>query len=392
MARVLMMTDFSESYGNKLLQGIVRYSHEHTPWVVGKVPLSLRDSNKLDTVAEIATYWKADAIIGQFRSMDDVRVFRDRGILPIAQDYIQPFPEIINISGDYEVSGQAAAQFFIGKGLRNFAFYGMKGVVWSDSRRDGFLAEIKRSLGTPVPKKNLRELKNPKAAWWYNTDHLINWLKNLPKPVGVFACDDNKAHNIIEACSLSEDPSIGIPEQIMVLGVDNDETLDLLCQPKLSSLALDVESAGYQLAGVIEHLLKLPLYERPDAYTDIVVRHSHIVSRQSTEIPEVLNPYINRVVHYIQDNLGNSFSVKDLVELVPMSRRTLEETFSREMGEPIYQFIIRTRVQRAKELLDRGMKPLQAALELGMEYKVLARNFKKITGVSPKDYIPPKKD
>lgn len=392
MARVLIMTDFTESYANKLLQGIVRYSHEHTPWVVSKVPLSLRDSNKLDAVADIATYWKADAIIGQFRNMDDVRMFSDRGILPVAQDFIQPFPEIINITGDYIESGQAAARFFLEKGLRNFAFYGMKGVVWSDSRRDGFLQEIEQTLGVPVPKKNLRELKNPKAAWWYSTDHLINWLRNLPKPVGIFACDDNKAHNIIEACSLSEDPTISIPEQIMVLGVDNDETLGLLCQPKLSSLALDVESAGYQLAGLIESILKLPSYERQDAYTNIVVRHSHIVPRQSTEIPEVRNPFINRVIHYIQDNLGNSIGVKDLVEQVPMSRRTLEETFSREMGESIYQYIIRCRVVRARELLDRGMKPLQVALELGMEYKVLARNFKKITGVSPKDYKPEKTD
>ncbi len=392
MARVLMMTDFSESYANKLLQGIERYSHEHSPWVVSKVPLSLRDSNKMDAVADIATYWKADAIIGQFRSIEDIRVFSERGIIPIAQDYIQPFPGIINITGDYELSGRAAARYYIDKGLRNFAFYGMKGVIWSDSRRDGFLAEIESALGTPVPKKNLRERREMKGTWWYSTDHLINWLRNLPKPVGIFACDDNKAHNIIEACALAEDPSISIPEQIMVLGVDNDETLGLLCQPKLSSLALDVESAGYQLAGLIEALLKLPLYEREEAYKDIIVKHTHIVSRQSTEIPEVKNPFINRVVHYIQDNLSNGVGVKELVELAPMSRRTLEETFLREMGSSIYQYIIQERVRRAKEMMDRGLKPQQAALELGLEYKVMARNFKKVTGVSPKDYTPPKKD
>ena len=124
MARLLMMTDFTESYANKLLQGIMRYSHEHDPWVVAKIPLSFRDSNQLKTVADIAGQWKADAIIGQFRGAEDVRPFREKGIIPIAQDFKQPIPGIINITGDYKEAGHMAARYFMERGVRHFAFYG----------------------------------------------------------------------------------------------------------------------------------------------------------------------------------------------------------------------------------------------------------------------------
>ena len=95
MARVLMMTDFSESYANKLLSGIMRYSHEHAPWAVCKVPLSLRDSGRMREVADFAVTWKADAVIGQFRSSDNVKVFTEKGILTLAQDYQQRFPGLL---------------------------------------------------------------------------------------------------------------------------------------------------------------------------------------------------------------------------------------------------------------------------------------------------------
>ena len=92
MARLLLMTDFSESYANKLLKGIMRFSHEHEPWVVCKMPLSLRDNGRMDEVVKFAVDWKADAIIGQFLPTDDVDAFRKHGIIAIAQDYHQKFP------------------------------------------------------------------------------------------------------------------------------------------------------------------------------------------------------------------------------------------------------------------------------------------------------------
>lgn len=387
MARVLMMTDFTESYGNKLLQGIIKYSHEHSPWVVGKIPLSFRDGNQLKTAAEIADHWKADAIIGQFRSFEDIRPFQERGIIPVAQDFLQSFPGIINITGDYLEAGRMAARYFMERGLRHFAYYGLNGVVWSDGRRDGFMEVAARDAGAPLRKSHIREIKNLKTSWWYNTEKLIHWLRSLPKPVGIYCCDDNKAYNIIEACSQSQQTGLRIPEDILLLGTDNDETVCQLCMPQLSSVALDVEIAGYQVAALIEYLLNLPPKERSKHYSDIIVRPTHIVTRHSTDALVNDNPYISKILRYIENNIGKSLRVEDLVALVPMSRRTLEETFSKSMGTSIYRYIIRTRVSRFQKLILGGLSPSQAAMELGLEYKSLSREFKRQTGLSPKEFL-----
>ena len=387
MARVLMMTDFTESYGNKLLQGIIKYSHEHSPWVVGKIPLSFRDGNQLKTAAEIADHWKADAIIGQFRSFEDIRPFQGRGIIPVAQDFLQTFPGIINITGDYLEAGRMAARYFMERGLRHFAYYGLNGVVWSDGRRDGFMEVAARDAGAPLRKSDIREIKNLKTSWWYNTEKLIHWLRSLPKPVGIYCCDDNKAYNIIEACSQSQQTGLRIPEDILLLGTDNDETVCQLCMPQLSSVALDVEIAGYQVAALIEYLLNLPPKERSKHYSDIIVRPTHIVTRHSTDALVNDNPYISKILRYIENNIGKSLRVEDLVTLVPMSRRTLEETFSKSMGTSIYRYIIQTRVSRFQKLILGGLSPSQAAMELGLEYKSLSREFKRQTGLSPKEFL-----
>ena len=387
MARVLMMTDFTESYGNKLLQGIIKYSHEHSPWVVGKIPLSFRDGNQLKTAAEIADHWKADAIIGQFRSFEDIRPFQGRGLIPVAQDFLQTFPGIINITGDYLEAGRMAARYFMERGLRHFAYYGLNGVVWSDGRRDGFMEVAARDAGAPLRKSDIREIKNLKTSWWYNTEKLIHWLRSLPKPVGIYCCDDNKAYNIIEACSQSQQTGLRIPEDILLLGTDNDETVCQLCMPQLSSVALDVEIAGYQVAALIEYLLNLPPKERSKHYSDIIVRPTHIVTRHSTDALVNDNPYISKILRYIENNIGKSLRVEDLVTLVPMSRRTLEETFSKSMGTSIYRYIIQTRVSRFQKLILGGLSPSQAAMELGLEYKSLSREFKRQTGLSPKEFL-----
>ena len=383
-----MMTDFTESYANKLLQGIMRYSHEHDPWVVAKIPLSFRDSNQLKTVADIAGQWKADAIIGQFRGAEDVRPFREKGIIPIAQDFKQPIPGIINITGDYKEAGHMAARYFMERGVRHFAFYGMQGLNWSDGRRDGFFEEAASVESHEAGrKKRLREIKNVRTSWWYNTEKLIHWLRSLPKPVGIYCCDDNKAYNIIEACSQSQLSGLRIPEDILLLGTDNDETVCQLCLPQLSSVALDVENGGYQVATLIEYLLAMPPQERPKHYSDIIVRPTHIVTRHSTDALVNDNPYVSRVLQYIDSHAGKPIRVNELVALVPMSRRMLESLFEKETGSSVYQYIIHARVDKFKELMDKGMTPLSASMELGVEYKEMARNFKKVKGLSPREYV-----
>ena len=384
MARVLMMTDFSESYANKLLSGIMRYSHEHEPWTVCKVPLSLRDSGRIQELVDFATRWKADAVIGQFRSGDPVEGFLDRGIITLAQDFQQRFPNLINISGDYYLSGEMAADYFIEKGVRYFAFYGIPGMVWSEERLEGFSARIRERL--PDATVSVHMKTSLQEIWWYDTDRLTEWLAALPKPVAILGCDDNIAYQIIEAVTQVGREDMRIPDDILVMGVDNDASVCQMCSPQLSSINQEVEHAEYQTAALIDELLAFPPAERRSRYRDIIVKPSYITTRQSTDAYIHQNPYVSKVMYYVNENLGSRIKVESLVDLVPMSRRMLETTFARETGISLYQYIIRARVNRMKDLINAGHSPLQAADELGTEYKIIARNFKNLTGMTPAEY------
>ena len=340
MARLLLMTDFSESYANKLLKGIMRFSHEHEPWVVCKMPLSLRDNGRMDEVVKFAVDWKADAIIGQFLPTDDVDAFRKHGIIAIAQDYHQKFSSISNI------------------------------------------------IQTRVPDAtiSIQEKYDISETWWYDLDGLAKWLRELPKPVSIFACDDNRAYYIVEAAKMTGGDDMRIPEDIMVLGIDNDESLCQLCSPQLSSVNQDVEEAGYNTASFIDELLALPLEERMKRTRDIIVKPTHVTTRRSTDAVLHPNPYISRILYFINNNINDRISVDDVVALVPMSRRLLESTFRREMGTSIYQYIIKVRVEKMKDLMINGYTPLNAADMLGMDYKILARSFKKLTDMTPGEF------
>lgn len=379
-----MMTDFSESYANKLLKGIMRFSHEHDPWVVCKMPLSLRDNGRMDEVVKFAVSWKADAIIGQFLPTDDVDAFRRHGIIAIAQDFHKRFPSICNISGDYAASGRICADYLIKKRVRNFGFYGLKGMVWSDERRDSFVDEIR--LRVPDATISIREKNDLSETWWYDLEALGTWLRELPKPVAVLACDDNRAYYVIEAAKQEGGETSRIPEDIMVLGIDNDESLCQLCSPQLSSLNQDVEEAGYETASLIDELLSLPPSRRFSKPRDILVRPTFVTTRRSTDAVLHPNPYISRVLYHINTNIGERVNVEDVVALVPMSRRLLESVFRREMGISIYQYIIKMRVEKMKDLMVNGLTPLAAAEALGMDYKIIARSFKNLTGMTPGEF------
>ncbi|MCF0176239.1 MAG: DNA-binding transcriptional regulator [Bacteroidales bacterium] len=385
MIRVVLMTDFSESYANKLIKGMSRYSFERTPLVMCKMPLSVYSSGGLGKVLEFAVKWKADAIIGQFNEGDDLDLFRKNGIIVIAQDYRKRFEGISNITADYFAQGMEAARYLIKQGVRNFGFYGLSGMVWSDERRQGYIHAITKALnGAEV---SVLERSSMDEIWWYDLGKVTDWLRELPKPVAIFSCDDNMAFHIIEACNQMNDPAIRIPDDVMLLGVDNDESLCQLCSPTLSSFMPLIEQAGYYVAKQLDDRMQMPLKERLDAISDIRVMPGSIVTRRSTDIFFHENPYVKKVCDYISLHYTENITVNELVALVPMSRRLLEKLFIGEMKVSIYQFIISLRINKMISLMTQGHTAQEAALIMNMDSKALSRSFKSVMGRTPSEYI-----
>lgn len=377
MYKILLIIDHSSEFSRKLLKGLVRYSKEHGSWIFYRLPAYYKTLYGKEGIVQWAKNWEADAIIAQW-DHEGTNLLQELEIPIILQNLKQRSSYYSNLTGDYKGTGKLAAQFFAKKRYRNFAFYGNKGVIWSLERAEGYRREIERIGGNYYyfESENLSD-----EQWGQSRIELEDWLISLPKPIALFACDDSFALQIAETCKLN---NIKIPEDISLLGVDNDELLCNLSDPPISSIVLDVEKGGYE-AGRLIHLLIEK--KRTDPF-NIIINPTRIELRQSTEKYNISNQYISDVVTYIENNFTDDISIESFTKIVPLSRRNLEIKFKNEMGISIYQFILNCRVEYFAMLLittDRTL--LDLALEAGFcDSKNISRVFKKFMGCSPAEY------
>ena len=168
-----------------------------------------------------------------------------------------------------------------------------------------------------------------------------------------------------------------------ILGVDNDETICKLSTPNLSSLNQGVEQGGYDVARLIDRLIRNPEAE----WEDVMVMPTHIVTRQSTDIYANNDPHIAEVLRYIHENISQKITVNEVVKLVPLSRRLLETRFKKSMGTSIYDYIIQVRIEKMMQLLCEGQSVSEAAAELGFsDIKNVSRTFRQLKGITPSEY------
>ena len=377
MFKILLLVDYSSEFSRRLLRGLVQYSKDYGPWLFYRLPSYLKTMNGKEGIVEWAKEWQADAIIAQW-DHEGTNLLKQLNIPVILQNYKKRSDFYSNLTGDYVGTGKMAAQFFIKKRFKNFAFYGNKDVVWSKERAEGFRQEIELVRGNYYYFES-EKLEGPQ--WGKSHIELDDWLLKLPKPIALFACDDEFALRVSEICKMN---NIKIPEEISLLGVDNDELICNLSDPPISSIALDVEGGGYNAGRLIHRLI---LKERNEPF-NIVINPTHFELRQSTEKFDISNPHILEVVEFIENNFTNEISIDSLTHLVPLSRRNLEVKFKNEMGTSIYQFILNCRVDLLANMLiatDRSLYDL--ALEVGFnDCKNISRIFKKFKNHSPIEY------
>ena len=378
--RLVYFTDFSEQFPYRLLRGIYKYAREKKQhWTVCRMPSSLKEGYVFEDLVNWCVDWRADVIIGQFSPGDDLQAFRRHGIIVMAQDYISPFPDVPNITADYRKTGEMAAERCVARGFRNFAFFGNNGMCWSDGRRDGFRDYLEEAgYGDCVYIYSRQRISN---LWYYRQDLLREWLESLPKPVGIFCCDDNQAMLLAEACNAI---GLRIPYEVAILGVDNDEILCNMSDPPLTSIDVDIERGGYEVAAMVNQMKADPSFEGQD----IVLQPLHIVTRESSNLITTKDVQIHAALTFIHSNLEHKIVVSDVLERVPMSRRLLEQRFFKATGKTIYQYISEQRIDHLARLLLETDEPIAnlAALMDEPDPKSLSRRFKEIKGCTPSEF------
>ena len=377
MIKILLLTDFSSGYSRHLLKGVVEYSKENGPWVFYRMPIYYRELHGDEGVVKWAKRWKADAILAQLNDID-MDILQTLDIPIIVQNYRDRYKNISNLTGDYILSGQMAADFFIKKGFKDFAYYSYTDAVWMRERGEGYKDTVLKHGGNIHIFMHQCQITNEQDKWTFNAEVVRSWLLNLPKPVAIFACDDYHALQITEVCKMH---NIDMPNEVAILGVDNDELLCSISDPTLSSIELDVQNGGYEVGKLLHNFIN----KKAKPPIDIIIKPIRIVERKSTLRFAVNNKHIETLLQYIEDNFDNPLPVEHLVQLLPYSRRVLEKRFKEETGITIYQYIQRVRIDKfADLLLTSDMSLVEAAISTGFDdYKNVSRIFMKTKGMTP---------
>jgi LacI family transcriptional regulator len=341
--KVALLIETARGYGRQFLHGVARYSRLHGPWGFYVTPSDFKQS--LPQMQR----WGGTGIIARIETPKIAQAILDSGLPTIALDLSDeeltpphPLSGLSEVSSDSWGAAQLAADHLLQRGFKNFAYVGIDGRVWSQHRQEGFwhaIAAAGYSAEVYKPPRAPRE-----RQWDREQPVLAKWLGNLPKPIGVMACNDDRGREVLEAC---RDAEIEVPEQLAVIGVDNDALLCELTDPPLSSVALDAEQTGFQTAALLDQMMKRP-NRKPRR---LQAKTLHIVARRSTDRFIVDDPEVAAALRFIHDHWTESIQVDDVVRDVAISRRNLEIRFQNSLGRTVHSELHRLRMERARRFL-----------------------------------------
>jgi LacI family transcriptional regulator len=376
--KILLLVNFSEEYGRGLLNGIAKYSRLFGPLNFCRIPLVNGSKKEMKSVVTWAKTWGADGVIAQIESKKLYKKLLELNIPVIAQDTKERFDTIPNITGMYKETGHMAATYFFEKGFQNFAFYGFNR-VWSRERCDGFCEKVKEYGLDVFVYQHPKEETPP--MWSYQESSLSDWLKALPKPIAIMTCDDNQGQHVTEACKAV---GLNVPEQVSVLGVDNDLSICNLSDPPLSSISLNTEKAGFETAQLISKMIGNTNFD----YKDIYVEPLQIITRRSTDFLAVNDKEVSKALHFIYYNFKERISVDDVVNATALSRRVLEKRFQSVLKRSILDEINTLRIKHVKQLLiETELSITEISDFCGYtDIKNLSRYFKRYEHLNPLEF------
>jgi LacI family transcriptional regulator len=275
--------------------------------------------------------------------------------------------------------GEMGANYFIQKGFKNLAFCGFRKMLWSDHREKYFTdTASKAGLKTFTNKLTYPQRERFKDS---NLERIGQWIRQLPKPVGVMACNDSCGKFIIDSCRKT---LISVPDEVAVLGVDNDDILCDLTYPSLSSISLNTEKGGFDAAALLDKIMKGIAVDTQV----ILIEPVGVQERQSTDIIAVDDKIVSDIINYIKRNSKKLLQVTDIINEFHVSRKGLYKKFKNNLGTSVYDQIRKIKVEEICRMLaetDKSIK--ETALEFGF-YNVdhIARFFRKEKGLTPTQY------
>ncbi|MEW4488498.1 DNA-binding transcriptional regulator [Thalassoglobus sp. JC818] len=372
---VALLIETSNAYARGLLEGIVEWIRQHNAWSI-YLPEQMRGADPPTWLSR----WKGDGIIARIETQAIAAAVRKSRLPVVDVSAARLVPEIPWVETNDQSIAELAAQHLLDRGFQHFGFCGDPGFQWSTLRETHFVEAIQRSkLGCSVHRSIAQY--DPRYSWNREKQRLIHWLKKLPRPVGIMCCYDVKAQQLLDVC---RELDVAVPEEVAVVGVDNDHLLCELSDPPLSSVAPDARQTGFEAAELLNRMMSGDCVDSDPRFIEPL----GIEVRQSSDVLAIEDHEIAAAVRFIRENATSGIQVADVLREVPLSRRALEGRFVKILGRTPHQEIMRLRIDRVKRLLletDRTLSDIARAV--GFEHvEYLSVAFKREVGTTPKEF------
>ncbi|MCX5684140.1 MAG: substrate-binding domain-containing protein [Planctomycetota bacterium] len=367
--RIAVMMGANCGHYNQIMRGIVHYSLAHGPWEFfvqfpGLSALAVRD-------------WQIDGVIIPLRDHDYVRIFRERNIPIVNTSGMLREPGVPTVRVDDLEAGRQGGEHLVARGYKRYGFLGFDGFDFSETRRKGF-EEVVQGAGYTCSAYEPDPALKSEWTWDRQEADIARWLSTLERPVAVMAANDDRAWHVAEACR-----RIGarVPEDVAIVGVDNDDLRCEFTSPPLSSVAVPAEKIGYEAAAMLDRLMRgQPATERP-----LLIRPQGVVARRSTDFADAGDEDVLKAFRAVRQQHGRVLTPRDVAAEVGVPLRDLERKFRERLGRSLEAEAVLARVERAGRIL--------AETDLSLPHVAKASGFptsaalrvalRRVTGLTP---------
>ncbi|MBN2128153.1 MAG: DNA-binding transcriptional regulator [Sedimentisphaerales bacterium] len=374
---IKVMLEPHRAYTRGLLEGIVAYARLHGPWLFSfEAEFYRRPRRRTFRTADLEDF---DGVVAQVLTRDELQRISDAGIPAVVHGVSELAVGVGTIASDGQAIGALAADHLLHCGLTNFGYCGFSEFYWSREREEGFRSRLitagRQASSCQIPRNRSGQSSRR------GSQKLADWLASLPTPVGVMACNDDCALHVVHACRAAE---LRVPEDVAIIGVDNDEFLCELSGYPLSSVALATKAAGFEAGAVLHQLMD---NQRPRD-TQILVHPSYVVRRRSTDILAVEDVIAAQTLRYIKDHAARTLTVEEVADAVAISKRSLQLHCRKTLGRSVNALIQHERIQRVIRLLiETNLSIAHISEQLGFSTPTaMGVQFKKVTSLTPLQY------
>lgn len=373
--KVFIHLDSGRGYSRELLKGICRYNNEFTHWEIIFQPAYYLEPDDFSRVnLELIQAHRPDGcILAYCRNISELVKKNIPVIQTTSINRIESTPCIV---GNYDADGRIAVEYFMNLGFRNIGFFGVNNLSWSKGRRDS----LRKHCG--IHKMNLHvfdhETNIEDFSYANHVGKLVRWLKSLPKPIGILACNDDFGQILINACHMS---GIRIPHDIAVLGVDNDEMICNITFPNMSSISRNLIKTASDICILLSKMMDGEKLLNKTINTDPV----GVVVRQSTDTIASEDGEVVRAITFIRNNAHLPIMVDEVVAATSLGKRRLHTRFKEVTGYSIHREIQIARLQRFKKMLRETNKSInEISYQMGFQdVSHVSRWFHSLEGMSP---------